>query len=225
MNIGKKKIIIVSLILVVTQVNMIAQQCTKKILLTKAANQAIQCENLQLTTLLQVYDETAPAHLIGDIYLRVNANDETIAGFYINHDQPKATYDTKIYKNHYLTFRIENDNKYLIIAPAHFGKAFALSSNGIATIGTTADEVVLEITDFYQESGYDGPPEDKDRSSFSDVHYTLKVKVGDVVKNVSFYSSEVNGNYTIDLGNYSITILSDKYKNASSLIEMIVDKK
>tara|TARA_R110002073_G_scaffold40547_5_gene114968 strand:+ start:74543 stop:75229 length:687 start_codon:yes stop_codon:yes gene_type:complete len=224
MNIGMKKMSTLIIVLSLISGTMIAQESTKKILLTTEHKQDIEYKDLHLNTLLQVYDENSSAQLVGDIYLRVNNSDKTIADFYIENDQPEKVYDTQIYKNYFLTFMIENNNNYLIIEQANFGKPFALSSNGSATIGTKDDLVAIEIIDVIHEQGYDAPPDDPNRKSFDNVRYTLKINVRGVTKNFSFYSSEIKGNYAIDLGSHSIVILSDTYKYATSLIEMVINK-
>lgn len=200
-----------------------AQESLKRITLKEGLVSNIKYKDLNLNTLLQVYDNESAGHLSGDIYLRIDSNDETITDFYI--DNSKKEYYTKIYKNYLFTFTIENNIKYLIIEESKFGKTFALSSNDSSIIVKKDDFVEIEITDIVQEWGYDAPPEDSDRSYFSDVHYTLKVKTGDIVKKFSFYSSELKGHLSFDLGNYSILILSDIHKDSSSLIEMRVNKK
>jgi hypothetical protein len=197
----------------------------KKIPLKEGDTSSIEVKDLTLNYLLQVYDEKSAAHLIGDIYLRVNNKVETIADFYVDNDSTEGIYYTRIYKNYFLTFVIENNEKHLIIEESQFGKTFALSSNGSSTVGNENDLVEIEIIDFQHEWGYDAPPEDEGRNYFEDVSYTLKVKTKDVVKNFNFFSSELKGNYTIDLGSYSILVLSDKYKESSTLIEMIINKK
>ncbi|MEW7292558.1 hypothetical protein [Aquimarina sp. 2304DJ70-9] len=202
-----------------------AQEFMKKIQLKEGVSSTIKHDDLTISTLLQVYDEKSAAHLIGDMYLKVDNNGEPIAGFYIDNDKSTKEYDTKIYKNYFLTFMIENNNKYLIIEQAQFGKAFALSSHGSSAIGNKDDLVGIEIMDYVHEWGYDAPSEDGNSNYFDDVQYTLQVKVRDVVKSFSFYSSEVKDNFVIDLERYSILILSDVYKDSSSLIEMIVNKK
>ena len=200
-----------------------AQEFMKKTQLKEGSASNIKYEDLNISTLLQVYDAKSAAHLKGDMYLQVSNNGEPITEFYI--DNSTKDYFTKIYKNYFLTFLIENNTKYLIIEKAQFGKAFALSSNGYSTIGTKNDFITIEITDYIHEWGYDAPPENDNRSSFNDVQYTLNVKVKDVVKNFSFYSSEIKGGFTIHIEGYSILILSDVYKDSSSLIEMIVSPK
>ncbi len=206
-------------------INMSAQEPMKKLELMEGKSSSIKYNNLNLETLLQVYDETSAAHLIGDIYLAVYNNDELIANFYLDHHQPEEAYYTKIYNNYFLTFEIEQDRKYLIIEKAHFGKAFGLSTEGSCIIAENDDLFELEITDYTSEYGYDAPPEDENRTYFSDVHYTLKIKTKDLEKNVSFNSSEVKDDFVIEIGNYRIQILSDTYKDSSALIEMIIHKK
>ena len=164
-------------------------------------------------------------HLIGDVYLRIDDNDKPIVEFYIDNDDSTKAYYAKAYKNYFLSFVIEDNNKYLIIEEGQFGKAFALTSNGSAALGPVDDLVEIAITDFIHESGYDAPIEDGDRSYYDDVNYTLEVKEKGLTKSFSFYSSEIDSNYMIDIGSYKIQILSDLYKDSSVLIEMIVDKK
>ncbi len=201
-----------------------AQDVMKKLLLKEGAVSNIKHNKLNISTFLQVYDDKSEAHLIGNIYLRVDNNSEPIVDFYIDNNKLTKGYYTKIYNNYFFTFTIENNNKYLIIEQAQFGKAFTLSSNGSSTIGNKNDLVEIEITDYVHESGYDAPTEDDKRSYFSDVLYTLRVKVRDVVKYINFYSSEVKDNFVIEIGSYNILILSDLYKDSLALIEMIINK-
>ncbi len=219
----RKAVLLITLFLV--SHNISAQKFMKKIQLKEGTVTTIKQNDLTIDYLLQVYNEKSAAHLIGDISLRVQNNEETIAEFYIDNDSTEDIYNTKIYKNYVLTFTIENNNKYLIIEPAQFGKIFALSSHGSATVGGENDLLEIEITDFQHEWGYDAPPEDPNRNYFEDINYTLKVKIKDVVKNFNFSSSEIEDHYTIELKHYSILILSDKYKDSSSLIEMVIHKK
>jgi len=214
----KKAVIL--MVVFLTSINIYGQESMKKIQLQEGVSN-IKYNGLNIGTLLQVYDEKSATHLIGDVYLRVDNNGESIAGFYIDKDEPTKEYYTKIYKNYFLTFLIENNNRYLIIERAKFGKPFALSNSDNALI----NNIEIEITDYVYEWGYDAPPEDENRSYFSDVRYTLKVKVKDVVKNFSFYSSEVKGDFMIETEGYCIQILSDVYKDSSCLIEMIINKK
>jgi hypothetical protein len=200
-----------------------AQEFMKKVHLKEGAVNNIKHNDLNISTLLQVYNGKWAEHLIGDIYLRVDNNYDLIAEFYVDNDNSTKEHYTRIYKNYFLTFVIEN--KYLVIEQAQFGKVFALSSNGSSIVGNKDNLVELEITDFVQESGYDAPDEDKNRSYFNDVHYSLQVKVGDVVKSFSFYSSEIKGDFTVNIDGYSILIISDTYKDSLPLIEMIVNKK
>ncbi len=208
--------------------DIIAQESVKKISLKKGHSEPIKFQNLKIKTLLQEYDKKAKAHLVGDIYLRISDdyNDEVIVDYYIDNDGTGKNYDTKIYKNYFLTFAIENDNKYLIIEQALFGKPFALSSNRSATIGDQDGLVEVEITQFFEEEGYDEPPFKDNRGYFSNVHYTLQIKVRDSIKTFDFYSSDIKlkGNFTFEIEDYTILILSDVYKNSSALIEMKINK-
>ncbi|WP_074405781.1 MULTISPECIES: hypothetical protein [Aquimarina] len=128
---------------------------------------------------------------------------------------------------------LQNNNKYLIIEQAKFGKALTLSSDEILTISNKDDLIEIEITDYIHEWGYDAPPEDPNRNYFSDVQYALKVKVENVmkaenvVKNFWVSSSELEskGSFSIDLASYNVLILSDRFGHKSSLIEMIIDEK
>lgn len=202
-----------------------AQGFKKKIELKEGLTNNIKYKALNIGALLQVYGEKSAAHLIGDMYLKLDNNGEFITEFYIDNDKATKEYYTKIYGNYFLTFVIENNIKYLIIEQALFGKAFALSSNGSSSIGNKDDLVEIEITNYVHEWGSDGLPQDGKSNYFDDVHYTLKVKVKNDVKSFSFYSSEVKDDFVMDLGEYSIQILSDLFKDSSSLIEMVITKK
>tara|TARA_R110001583_G_scaffold36536_6_gene120327 strand:+ start:111784 stop:112452 length:669 start_codon:yes stop_codon:yes gene_type:complete len=201
-----------------------AQKIMKKIQLEEGSVSNIKYDDLNISTLFQVYDEKSAVHLIGDLYLRVDDNGKSIAEFYI--DKSTKEYYTKIYKNYFLTFAIENGNRYLIIEQAEFDKTFALSNKGNSKIGNKDNSVEIEITDYEHEWGTNAPPsEDGNASYFDDVHYSLKAKVKNIVKDFSFYSSEIKGNLSIDLEGYCIIILSDIYKDSSCLIEMKIIKK
>ncbi len=201
-----------------------AQELMKRILLNPETVSNIKYDTLNINALLQVYDKKSADHLIGDVYLGIENNGVSIAEFYVNGDS-KGEYLTRIYNNYFLTFLIENTNKYLVIAPAQLGRAFALSSNGTAIIGDENNLVEIEITDYTHEWGSDAPFEGEEMSHFDDVQYSLKLKTSGVVNTFSFYSSEIKDGYPIEIGNFRVLILSDKYKDSSSLIEMIVNKK
>jgi hypothetical protein len=203
----------------------IAQFSMKKIRLKEGSDSSLNYANLNISTLLQVYAENAAPHLIGDLYLKVDNKGTTVAEFYKAHDGSTKEYNTKIYNNYLLTFMVDRQEKYLIIEEALFGKSFALLNDKIAIIGSKENLIEIEVTDYIHEWGYDAPPEVESRSYFSDVTYTLEVKVKDVVESFSFSSSEIKDTFTIDLEDYSILILSDLYKESSCLIEMIVNKK
>lgn len=200
-----------------------AQEIMNKIELKEGSINNIKHIDLNIDTFFQVYDNKSEAHLIGDMYLKVVNDGEPIAEFYIS--KSTKEYYTKIYKNYLLTFKLENNHKYLIIEQAQFGKAFALSSNGFSTIGNENDSIEIEIIDFIHEWGYDEPLGDGNSSYFDDVQYTLRLKTRDVEKSFSFYSSEIKDDFTLDLEGYSIKILSELYKDSLSLIEMIINKK
>ncbi|PKV51729.1 hypothetical protein ATE84_3827 [Aquimarina sp. MAR_2010_214] len=220
-----KKITIFSIVFFISY-SISSQEFMKKIQLKEGLLSDIKYNDLNITPLLQVYND-------GNISLKVKINNESIANFHINcdnttSDSERKEYYTKVYKNNFLTFKIENNNKYLIIEQAKFGKAFALSSSdGVLTISNKDDLIEIEITDYIHEWGYDAPPEDPNRNYFTDVQYTLKVKVKNVVKNFLVSSAELQskGSFSIDLGSYNIIILSDQFGHKSSLIEMIIDKK
>ena len=203
---------------------MVEQKLTKKIQLKEGLSTNINYQGLNLGTLLQVYDEKSAAHLVGDVYLRVDLNGKSIADFYVDNDKSKVDYLTKIYKNHLFTFVPENGNYYLNIEPAQFGRTFALSSQGSAIVGTNNDFIEVEITNYLFESIENSSFDDEEITYSSDVFYTLKVTKGDVARAFRFYSSDLKNHFVIDMGSHSIIILSDLYKDSSSLLEMIVDK-
>tara|TARA_R110002167_G_scaffold52522_4_gene151604 strand:- start:1019 stop:1423 length:405 start_codon:yes stop_codon:yes gene_type:complete len=110
----------------------------------------------------------------------------------------------------------------------HFGDSFTLSSTKKSfTIGTNEENVKIELLDFMEEWGYDAPPEDENRNHYSDVQYTLQVDIKGNKNIFNFYSSEIkqNDNFTIDLENYTLLILSDNYANTSVSIEMKINRK
>lgn len=218
----KEVTIILSALIIALHVS--AQEPMTKIQLKEGSVTNIQHSDLNIGTLLQVYDDTSADHLIGDVYLKVENNNELMAEFYVDKDSSSSTYYTQVYKNYFLTFRMESDHKYLIIKQSELGKAFALSSNGKAIINEKDHSIAIEIVDFMSESGYDAPPEVESRSYFSFVTYTIKVTIGDSVKNFTFSSNEIENNYTLEMGDYQILILSEVYKDTSCLLEMIVQK-
>ncbi|WP_271784991.1 hypothetical protein [Aquimarina algiphila] len=197
----------------------------KKISLKHGQSGIIEYNDLKITTNLNIYDKSSAAHLIGDISLEVQNNGESIASFYINNDPSERSYYTKAYKKYLLTFLIENNNYYLSIEPAQFGKTFALLNNGNLTIEDSKGNLEIELTDCGHEWGYDGPPEDKNRKYFDNANYTLKVITKDTIKSFNFYDSIIKNKYTIALENYTIDILSDRYTHTSCLLEMIINKK
>ena len=110
----------------------------------------------------------------------------------------------------------------------HFGDSFTLSSTKKKiTIGTNEENVKIELLDFMEEWGYDAPPEDENRNHYSDVQYTLQVDIKGNKNTFNFYSSEIkqNDNFTIDLEDYTLLILSDNYANTSVSIEMKINRK
>tara|TARA_R110000765_G_scaffold63064_1_gene122560 strand:+ start:377 stop:814 length:438 start_codon:yes stop_codon:yes gene_type:complete len=109
-----------------------------------------------------------------------------------------------------------------------FGDTFTLSSTKKSfTIGTNEENVKIELLDFMEEWGYDAPPEDENRNHYSDVQYTLQVDIKGNKNIFNFYSSEIkqNDNFTIDLEDYTLLILSDNYANTSVSIEMKINRK
>lgn len=56
------------------------------------------------------------------------------------------------------------------------------------------------------------------------MHFSLGIKVNDVIESFNFYSSEIEDNSTIEVGDYQIQILSFKYKNSSTLLEMMAHR-
>lgn len=188
-------------------------------------SEVFRYEDLTISTNLCVYDEKSAPHLIGDVSLGLKDNDSLIASFYINGDKSGEEYYTRIYKKHFLTFEANDTLKNLIIEKAKLGKAFALQDKGSFVLGDD-DELELEITNSVHEWGYDEPPiGNEDGAYFDDVNYTLKVKTKDLEKEFSFYSSELKTDYSIDVGAYTIRVLSDKYHDSYCLIEMILNKR
>ncbi|MGB2760864.1 MAG: hypothetical protein WBC58_12965 [Maribacter stanieri] len=109
-----------------------------------------------------------------------------------------------------------------------FGDTFTLSSTKKSfIIGTNEENVKIELLDFMEEWGYDAPPEDENRNHYSDVQYTLQVDIKGNKNTFNFYSSEIkqNDNFTFDLENYTLLILSDYYANTSVSIEMKINRK
>lgn len=198
----------------------------QKIQLKEGQEENIKLNNLNISTLLQVYDDQSAAHLKGDIYLRINTNDETIVEFYIDHKDPTKEFYTKAYHNLFLTFSIENQIKYLTIEESKFGKEFALSDQETFWIGDKDNLIELEITDYYHEWGSNPPViEGEAGTTWDDIIYTLKTTANKSEKSYSFSSSEINDQYPIELDNNTIIILSDKYNDSSAFINMIIHKK
>ncbi len=200
-----------------------AQELMKKIYLQEGHVENIQFGDFSLSTLLQVYEEESASHLIGDVYLRVTENDEIIADFYASKEDPGKEYYTKIYQNYLFSF--EKENSLLLIEPSDFEKVFAISSKNNGIVGKGGNMVEVKIADSYMESGYDGPPQVIGRKYFMNVHYTLQVKVGDIVQNVSFYSTDIKDGISYNVAGCTIHILSDQYKDSVCFLEMMIEKK
>ena len=199
---------------------------SQKIQLKEGTTENIKFNDLNINTLLQVYDNQSAPHLIGDIYLRVNTNNKTIVEFYVDHKDPTKELYTKVHQNLFLTFSIENNIQYLTIEEAKLGKEFALSDQESFLIEDKGKLIELEITDYYHEWGSTLPVvEGEEETTWSDVIYTLKTTINKSVKHFSFSSSEINDQYPILLDSYTIIILSDKYNDNSAFINMIIYKK
>ncbi len=206
--------------------SLFAQENRMKIALIEGETKEIKYKDWSINALLIVYDETAKTHLNGDVSLSIKTNiNEPIVNFYVNNDSPKTDCYTKIYGKYLLTFLIENDSTYLVIEPAQLGEIFVMSSHNVAVLHCELDSIEIEITDVIHEWGYDLPDSDGNSNYFSDVVYTLKVKTNQVVTYVEFNSSELKNKYFLDVEGYSIVILSEKYHDTYSEIEMIIMKK
>lgn len=201
-----------------------SQESMNKILLKEGAN-TITYNDLELDVLLQLYGEESASHLIGEVYLRIENNGEIVTEFYIDNDKSTKKLLTKAYKNYFITFIIENDDNYLILEKAQLGKAFAISSKETCVIGEKDDAIELEITDYIHEWGDNSPFDVSETNAWNDVQYTLRVKVKDTEKTVRFFSSEIQKGYTLEIAGYTISILSDQYKNSYSLLELMVENR
>ena len=198
----------------------------QRIQLTKGFhNNITSYEDLKLSTFFQIYDSTAATHLQGDKYLRVHDNENMAAEFYSSSKTASQTYNTKAYKNYFLSFQTAGVNSFLIITPTKFGKTFALSNLQKATLTEKIHTIHLEITNCMEEYGYDAPSNDNTRTYFSNVSYTLKLTSKNTTKHFNFYSSDIKNGLTLSFESYSINIISDRYHNSSSEIEMIINKK
>ncbi len=196
----------------------------KQIQLLKGSGEAITYKDLTIRTLFQIYDSAAAVQVLGTTYLRVYDNQTVAAEFYNVQDSTSRRYHTKAYKNYFLTFKTKAGQYYLNITQAHFGKAFALSNLQKVILHTKTDTIALEIVDVMEEYGWDAPPEIDDRTYFSHVAYTLKATSNKASKYFIVYSSDITNGLTLTFDTYTITLLSDQYKNASSVIEMVVRK-
>ena len=203
-------------------ITLFGQESMKKIQL-KEGTSIITYNNLEFNVLLQVYDEKAASHLVGDVSCKIQKSGDLIADFYLDNETTTREYLTKIYKNYFITFKIENDDKYLILEKAQLGQAFAISSKETCVIKEKDDTIELEITDYIHEWGDNSPIDTGENSSWDDVQYTLRAKVNDVEKNINLYSSEIKSDYKIEIEGYTIRILSDHYKNSYSLLELMVE--
>ncbi|WBX75121.1 hypothetical protein PG911_10675 [Tenacibaculum ovolyticum] len=110
--------------------------------------------------------------------------------------------------------------------PIQFGETFLLSSNKRAVVRSKDECLKIEIINFIEEWGYDASPEVENRNYYSDVQYTLRILVKDIEKMYSFYSSDIKykHKFSLDLENYKILILSDKYTNTSASIKMKINR-
>lgn len=200
-----------------------AQEFMEKIPLKEGKVDNIEVKGMVLSTLLQVYDENSASHLAGDVYLRVSNNNEAIADFYVDKDEVAREHYTKIYKNYFFTF--DHENSTLIIEKAQLSRKFALSNIGTGMVEGKNDFMELQITDFIKESGYDAPLEEANSNYFSNVQYTVQVKVEDIVENLSFSSTDIKDDLTYNVAGYTIHILSDQYKDSLCYVEMKIENK
>ena len=77
-----KIVILMTVFLISISIN--AQDSIKKILLNEGTMSDIKHRELTLSTFLHEYNEKSEAHLIGDLYLRVDNEHGTIAQFYVD---------------------------------------------------------------------------------------------------------------------------------------------
>lgn len=193
--------------------NMTAQ---KKILLKEGHSNKIKYNDLNIKTLLYIYDNKAKAHLVDDVSIGIKDfyTDKIIANYYLDKDNSRKVYYTQLYKNYFLTLEVEKDKYYLIIEKAKCEKIFALRDS--CFIG----DLRIEIKDAIHEWGTTSP---NSNEQFSYLHQTLKLKIGNEEKEFSFYDSEIGKDFFIDFGNYIIEPLSVGWQ--PHIVEMIIHRK
>jgi hypothetical protein len=206
--------------------SLFAQDNTIKVLLKEGVNEEITYGNLKINALLTVYDKTAEVHLQGDISLNIQKeNGESVVSFYVNNDSIQTEYNTKVVGEYLLTFIIENKNRYLGIAPIELGKTFALSSQNLAILHNELDSIEIKISEVIHEWGYEIPDSNGYSDFFSDIVYSLEVKTNTTFEELYFNSSELKKEYSLNLEQYRIIILSERYHDTYSEIEMKLIRK
>lgn len=217
----RKPEVVVPIFFMVCSLYTHSQEFMKKIELKEGETGSIKYKELNIGAILQISDANSAEKQFS---LEVTNNGESIAEFYIYYKGLQNVWNTKIYKNYFLTFMIESDNQYLIIEQAQLGKAFFLSKKESGIIGTKDDSVKIEITDFYH-GWYDDPIAfGREEGAYDEVHYNLKMEAGGVSKNFGFIDSEIKDGLVFALGGYDIQILSDIYDEIYPSIEMIIQK-
>lgn len=210
------------LLFTLATIHLCSQTESKRIALKEGINE-ISYQDVAFQAILIRYNEKSAAHLVGDVSLSLEHKDKRITTFYVSGNETNSKYLHRGYQNLFLTFLIEGNTNILTAEEAKFDRIFTLLNNQPTSIGDGA--LTLEITDSMHEWGYTGPPDDENRTYFSNVLYTLQISLPDTEEIVNFYSSDIKQGYSIDTKDHTIEILSDLYKNDSCLLEMIVRQK
>jgi hypothetical protein len=193
------------------------QLVMKKIALTSDRVSIVEYQNLKLDASIYIYGENSETHLVGDVLVNIIDNGKVLVSFYIDNNDAGQIYHRRIYKNYFMTLEVDKGEYSIAVEESVFGKPFALQSGlGVACVG----DIELEITNFMHEwTVTESGEHDSD-----DVNYTLTTRVGDVVENHCFYSSDIGNGYIIELGDYSIEVLSDRYNNNDCIVEVVINR-
>ncbi|GEM_PF-5238004 len=189
----------------------------KRVPLVQGNGNTVNYGDLNLQANLYVYGDDSAAHLVGDVSVAIMNHGKVIASFYVDNDSSSPVYYSRIYRNYFLTLEVLDSDYNLVIEKSKFGKSFVMNSS----LGTVSiDDLHIEIID----SIHEWSENESGEYDSEDVSYTLLLKVNDTVCERSFYSSEINKGYTIDVEGYSIVILSDRYGAKDCLIKMVVNR-
>lgn len=204
------KIATILAVMFLLTINVKAQDIIMKLPLEKGRVDSLKCGDFSFSTVL-LEDEDS-WHLSVE-----KTNNKTIATFHIDKNGSKRQSQLEAHGNYFLYFLVQENSKYLIIEKSQFGKVFFLPRSGTVMIN---DLVEIELVSYVYEWGYTSP-EERPEDYFQEVSFSLRVKAKGVEKEFDFYSYEIEGNFLIELDNYTIQILSD----IAESLEMIVNEK